>query len=221
MVPVSTVLPSLTADAPSLSNPTLPIEERLRQLLEPETLLESVEMAKYFLGNLAAVNLEDTSVIEKVREYTVFLQAHVTGDELDTLETLLTKLEALPNAQKSANEKEMVANQQVTQCRILEAKASHFRDRLQQRRTSISACEAKLKELEGFKASIEAKIAAVQTRRARHNETLAQEITAAEDLRHSLVSTKGEVKKTTLEVEDKIVECQRLMVDIASLARRL
>lgn len=45
----------------------LPLEERLKQLLEPD---DKVQAAKEFLSNLASVKLDDPEVIAKIHQHT-------------------------------------------------------------------------------------------------------------------------------------------------------
>lgn len=113
-----------------------------------------------------------------------------------------------------------MASQRLSHSQSLEAKAAQFREVLQQRRVAITAWEDKLDELEGFKAKLEAKIEQVKQRRAAHNASLVREVSQAEEIRQALAVAKT-TAKITLETEDQIVECQRLMIDIASLGRRL
>lgn len=83
------------ADA-STSSAVLPFEERLKRLLETDTLPEAVDTAKYFLKYLDAANLEDSEVLAKAR---------ASGDDLDNLQALLAKLEVLASLPKEAADK--------------------------------------------------------------------------------------------------------------------
>lgn len=218
---VANVAPeNLATDVP-FSSTVLPFEERLRRLLETETLPEAVDTAKYFLNHLGVANLDDPEVLAKAREYAVFLQAHASGDDLDNLQALLAKLEVLPSLQKEVADKREVASQRLFHSQSLEGKAAQFREVLQQRKVALTVWEDKLDELEGYKAGIEAKIEQVKQRRAAHSASLVREVSQAEEIRKALAVAKTTAKKTTLETKDQIVECQRLMIDIASLGRRL
>lgn len=91
----------------SLGEP-LPLEERLKQLLEPENEpedeQESIKATKGFLSDLGNAKLDDPSVVAKIREQAAFLQAHVTGEELATVKALLAKFDALPLLEQAAHQ---------------------------------------------------------------------------------------------------------------------
>lgn len=153
--------------APSLPSPVLPLEERLKILLEPEDTPESIEIAKSFLNNLGAVNFDDPNMIVKVREYAVFLHKHAAGEELTIVNALLAKMDALPPLRRSALQMEAVIHQQTAQPAALEARTSEFKEQLQTRRTHIAACDKKLAELEAFKTEIKKKIQTCQPNKDR------------------------------------------------------
>jgi predicted nucleic acid-binding Zn-ribbon protein len=78
-----------------------------------------------------------------------------------------------------------------------------------------------LAELEALKADLEKKIADFRSSKSHHSEKLVQEVSIAEGLRHTLQRAQAEIKKTTLEAEDKILDYQKTLLNIASLGRRL
>lgn len=131
----------------SASEP-LPLEERLKQLLEPEDEQETIKAAKDFLGYLGGAKFDDPSVVAKIREQAAFLQAHVTGEELVTVDALLAKLDALPLLEQAAHQVTTMAKKQTAHRATLEAKSNACKDQLQKRRTFITNCDKKLAELE-------------------------------------------------------------------------
>lgn len=112
------------------SSEVLPLEERLKILLEPEDTQESIEIAKSFVNNLGAVNFDDPNMIMKVREYAVFLHKHVTGEELATVNAQLAKMDTLPPLRQSALQMEAVIHRQTAQHAALEVKTSEFKEKL-------------------------------------------------------------------------------------------
>ena len=206
---------------PAISIPALPLEERLKLLLESEDTRESIDVAKSFLNNLGAVNFDDPNMIIKVREYAVFLHKHATGEELAIVNALLEKMDALPPLRQGALQMEAIIYQKTTQRAALEAKAKEFKEQLQVRRTHIAACDKKLAELESFKAEIEKKIQACRASRDRQSENLTKEIPLAEKVKQSLEETKSEIKQATLNSEGKILDYQKAILDITFLGRRL
>lgn len=205
----------------SSTNAPLPLEERLKQLLEQDDEQESIKAAKDFLSTLASAKFDDPSVVAKIREQAAFLQAHVTGDELVTVDALLAKVDALPLLEQAAHQVTKAAKKQTAHRAALETQNRACKDQLQKRRTFIANCDKKLAELENFRAEIDKKIRACQANRAQHNEYLAKEIPEAEKLKQSLADARKDVKVVTLEAEDKFVEYQRALVDIACLGRRI
>ena len=208
------------AASSSIDEP-LSLEERLRLLLEAEDEQESIKAAKEFLGDLGSAKYDDPEVVAKIREQAVFLQAHVTGEELETVNALLAKLDALPLLEQAAQQVTTAVQKHTARRAALEARNIACKDQLQKRRTFITECDKKLTELENFKAEIEKKIRACQANKAQQSAHLAKEIPLAEKLKQSLAEAQKDVKRVTLEAEEKIVEYQRSLVDIASLGRRI
>lgn len=195
----------VAADAILLSSQILPLEERLKLLLESNVHEESIETAKGFLGNLRVVNLEDPNVVAKTREYASFLQKHVTGKELAIVDALVAKMELRHVLQQKARQMEMAVHEQTVQQAMLETKTNAIREQLWAHRTHLATCDKKLAELEQFKADIERKISAVHRNRSQQSEYLSKEVSAVEELTQALAKTKSDVKKTTLEAEDQIL----------------
>lgn len=130
-------------------------------------------------------------------------------------------MDILPSLQQSTHQLNTVVQGHIVQRDLLETKTIEFWERLQKRREYIATCDKKLAELEAFKAEIQKKIVAYQCSRAQHNEYLAKEVSIAEKLKQTLAKTRVDVKKTTLQAEDKIVEYHWTLLYIASLGRRL
>jgi chromosome segregation ATPase len=183
--------------------------------------MESITAAKEFLNNLGGAKLDDPGVMAKIREHAAFLEAHVTGDEQEIMKALLVKLDTLSPLQQAAQQLSVVFQQFNARRAALEAKNAGIREQLQKRRTNIVTIDAKLAELETFKAEVEKKIAACHSNKAKQNECLAKEISVAENLKQTLATTRNQAKQANLEAEDKIVEYQRTIVEIASLGRRI
>jgi hypothetical protein len=214
-------LPLVQVGEPSSSRPEMTFEERLKLLLEPEQHQESIEIAKSFLGNLGTANFEDPAVILKIREYASFLQKHLVGEELAIANALMLKMELLPPLQANARQLEEVIQKKQADKAAEEAKADELREKLRERRTYLIKCDTKLAELEVLKAEIEKKIASWRTSRALYSERLVQEISIAEGLKRTINDSQADIKKTTFESEDRILEYHRALLDIASLGRRL
>ena len=205
----------------SSTDQTLPLDERLKLLLEVKGEQESVRAAKDFLRKLAGLKLDDPEVVTKVREHAALLELHVTGRELKTVKALQAKLDALPSLEKSVCELSKTVQQYTTAQADLEKKDAVNRERLQQRRTNVNICDQKLANLEAMRIDLEEKIAAFQQKKAEQNELLAKEISAAEQLKQTLAKTQESLTQATLEAEGQIVEFQKTIVDISSLGRRL
>lgn len=112
----------------------LPLEERLRQLLESEDEQETIKAARDFLGDLGNAKFDDPNVVAKIREQAAFLQAHVTGEELQTVNALLSKLDALPSLEQAAQQVTTAAKKQTAYRNALEVKNKACKDQLQKRR---------------------------------------------------------------------------------------
>lgn len=78
------------------------------------------------LRNLGAVNFDDPKAITKIREYAMFLQKHVTGEELITVNALLARMDSLPLLQQSVQQTEAVVQQQIAHHAALEGKTVEF-----------------------------------------------------------------------------------------------
>lgn len=142
-------------EAASSSGQAIPLEERLRLLLEPDDSQESIETAKSFLHSLGTANFDDANVVPKIREYVAFLQSQLSGEELAIVDALMAKMDSLPPLRQSARQLKTVVQEHTTQRDILETKTIEFREGLQKRREDIATCDKKLAELEAFKAEIE------------------------------------------------------------------
>lgn len=199
----------------------LPEDDRLKKLLLPDSPSEEIKTARHFLGNLGKANLEDTTVLNKVRECIGILQPHAIGNEQSTLASLLDKANMLPTLQQAAHQSSDEVTQQLTQHANLEEKANQYQEKLHKRREDIATFDEKLAEFEAFKVTIEAKIANLHAQKSQFNECLGKEVSDAEELMTTLNHTRSAVKRTTFQAEDKIIEYQRTMVEIASLDRRL
>lgn len=208
-------------DAPISAQPELTFEERLKLLLEPEQHQETIEIAKGFLSNLGTANFDDPTVIPKIREYAAFLQKHLMGEELATANALMLKMELLPPLQANARQWEEVILKKQADKATEEAKANEVREKLRERRAYLVKCDAKLAELEVLKADLEKKIDSWRTSRALHSEQLIREVSAAEEMRRTINDAQTDIKRTTLESEDHLLEYHRAILDIASLGRRL
>ena len=88
----------------SSTDQPLPLDERLKQLLEVTDEQESVRAAKDFLRKLAGIKLDDPEVVAKARGHAASLEAHVTGRELTTIKALQAKLDVLPVLEKKAHD---------------------------------------------------------------------------------------------------------------------
>lgn len=214
-------LPLVQVGESSTPQSELTFEERLRVLLEPEQHQESIEMAKSFLGNLGTANFEDPAVILKIREYTSFLQKHLVGEELAITNALVLKMESLPSLQAHAHQLGEVIQKKQTEKAAEETKANEVREKLRERRAYLIKCDTKLAELEILRAELEKKIASWRTNRALHSQQLVQEISIAEGLRRTINDAQADIKKTTFESEDRLLEYHWALLDIASLGRRL
>jgi cell division septum initiation protein DivIVA len=199
----------------------LTFEEKLRLLLEPDQPQESIQIAKTFLSNLGTANFDDPAILEKTREYATFLQQHLTGEELAIANNLVTKLEAVSLLQENARQLEELIHKKHADRADVETKTIEVRDQLRERKAHLAKCDSQLAELASFKADIERKIAEWQASRARHTEKLVQEVSVAEGLMQALTDAHVDLKKTTSDSEDQILEYQRTLLDIASLGRRL
>ena len=82
-------------------------------------------------------------------------------------------------------------------------------------------CDQKLATLENMRIDLEKKIVAYQQRKAEQSELLANEISAAEQLKQALDKTHRDLTQANIEAEDQIVEFQKIIVDISSLGRRI
>lgn len=110
---------------------------------------------------MGTANFDDATVIAKIREYTVFLQSHVTRKELNTVNMFLAKMDIIPSLQQTARQMNTVVQQHTSHREALEAKTTQYREQLQKRRIDITTCDKKLVELETFKVDIEKKIVAL------------------------------------------------------------
>jgi hypothetical protein len=200
---------------------SLTFEEKLKLLLEPDQSQESIIIAKTFLSNLGTANFDDPAILEKTREYATFLQQHLTGEELAVADDLVMKLETVPLLQENARQLEEVIQKKQADRANVESKAIEVRGQLRERRAHLAKCDAKLAELEAFKADIERKMAEWRASRAFQSEKLVQEVSVAEGLMQTLADAHADIKKTTTDSEDRILEYQRTLLDIASLGRRL
>jgi type II secretory pathway component PulM len=160
-------------------------------------------------------------VLEKTREHAALLQKHLAGEELATVNALVMKLESIPSLQENARQMEAIIQKKHADKADVEAKANEVREQLCARRAHLDKCDSKLAELEAFKADLEKKIANWRTSRACHSEKLVQEVSVAEGLMQALTDAHADIKKTTSDSEDQILEYQRTLLDIASLGRRL
>lgn len=101
------------------------MEERLKQLLEPEDEQESIKAAKAFLSDLGSAKFDDPSVAAKIREQAALLQVHVTGEELATVNALLAKLDALPLLEQAAHQMTTAVQKQIAQLLLWRPKILH------------------------------------------------------------------------------------------------
>jgi chromosome segregation ATPase len=199
----------------------LALEEKLQLLLEPDQPQESIKIAKTFLSNLGTANFDNPAILEKTREYATFLQQHLTGEELVIIDKLVTKLETVPLLQENVRQVEETIQKKQADKADVESKAIEVREQLRERRAYLAKCDSKLAELEAFKANLERKIADWRASRACHSEKLVQEVSVAERLMQTLTDAHVDIKKTTFDSEDQVLEYQRTLLDIASLGRRL
>lgn len=107
---------------PSSSNQSLAIDERLNQLLQPERSSKAVKTAKYFLGNLGAVNLENPEILGKVHEYVSTLKPYANEEESVTLGAFEARLEAIPRLKTAVVTASSLMQQQIAQRTALEAR---------------------------------------------------------------------------------------------------
>ncbi|KAK9919787.1 hypothetical protein M0R45_028365 [Rubus argutus] len=150
-----------------------------------------------------------------------FLQKHLMGEELATANALMLKMELLPPLQANARQWEEVILKKQADKATEEAKVNEVREKLRERRAYLVKCDAKLAELEVLKAELEKKIDSWRTSRALHSEQLIREVSAAEEMRRTINDAQTDIKRTTLESEDHLLEYHRAILDIASLGRRL
>ena len=197
------------------------MEERIKQLLEVEGENQSVRAAKDFLRNLADLKLNNPKIFAATREHAALLEAHVSGRELATIKALQTKLEVLPILGQNARNLSRVVKEYAAVHADLETKHAENRKCIQQRRTNVAVCDEKLATLETMRIDLEKKFALYRQKKAEQSELLANEVSAAEQLKQALAKTQEDLTQANLEAEDQIVEFQKTVVDITSLGRRI
>ena len=109
-------------DTSSSSSQALPLEERIKQLLEVEGEDQSVREAKDFLRSLADFKFDDSKIIAKVREQVALVETHVAGRELAVVKTLQAKLEVLPILGEKAHDLSKVVKEYTAVHADLESK---------------------------------------------------------------------------------------------------
>ena len=85
----------------------------------------------------------------------------------------------------------------------------------------MAVCDEKLATLETMRIDLEKKFAFYRQKKAEQSELLADEVSAAEQLRQALAKTQEDLTQANLEAEDQIIEFQKTVVDITSLGRRI